>query len=247
MRSNREKVAWGIAIVVAAGIVLPVVFGEPRNVQGSTGGDSWRNLIYDFQTLLTGIAAVLAAAITIRTMEKTDRQSERRHRELMIIQLRPDQLKVSRALHPQIEHLNHISFQFHDFDNVSSQLQPGTATPEWQWLTEVSKRYLPCFEEIDRVLNRGQFRDGVILFDGATTRYLDELTEKNEVTRAMLRRHLDVDEAYDPNDWGHRDYDDHFADIHARAFGVTTLTIALLARLIASLESVDQSYALDMR
>lgn len=100
MRSNREKIGWGIAIVVATAIVLPVVFGVPRNVEGSTGGDSWRNLIYDFQTLITGIAAVLAAAITIRTMEKTDRESDRRHRQLMELTLRPDRLKVSRSVEP---------------------------------------------------------------------------------------------------------------------------------------------------
>ncbi|MGO7022868.1 hypothetical protein ACCS69_03395 [Rhizobium johnstonii] len=100
MRSNKEKIGWGIAIVVATAIVLPVAFGEPRNVEGSTGGDSWRNLIYDFQTLITGIAAVLAAAITIRTMEKTDRESDRRHRQLMELTLRPDRLKVSRSVEP---------------------------------------------------------------------------------------------------------------------------------------------------
>ncbi|TAV99979.1 hypothetical protein ELI24_17110 [Rhizobium ruizarguesonis] len=100
MRSNIEKVGWGIAIMVAATIVVPVVFGEPSHVEGVTGGDSWRNLIYDFQTLIAGIAAVLAAAFTIRTMEKTDRESERRHRQLMELTLRADRLKVSRSVKP---------------------------------------------------------------------------------------------------------------------------------------------------
>ncbi|MBB2715605.1 hypothetical protein EFR00_25040 [Rhizobium sophoriradicis] len=243
MKSNREKLAWAFAIVIAAGLLFPVTLGEPRAVQGSSGGDSWRNLIYDFQTLITGLAAVFAAAVTIRTMERTDRESERRHRELVMIQMRPERLKVSRALFPQIQDLRDIVSQFHDFDKVGSELPPPCrGTPEWYWLTEVSKRYLPCFDRIQSVLLRRQFQEGIVLFDGTTTRIFDELLEQTDLVRTILRDHARFDAYFDPNKGEHQNYEERFAAVYDRAFSAITLTLGLLPRFIESLEFTRRSY-----
>ncbi|TBZ98262.1 hypothetical protein E0H56_03910 [Rhizobium leguminosarum bv. viciae] len=213
----------------------------------------WQAWINQFQGLITGLAAVGAAAFTIakmektiRVMERTDSASERRHRQLISTQLRPDRLKVSRALHPQIEDLRHIQFQLHDFYNVGSQLPPGQESLEWRWLTEVSKRYHPCFEDIRRVLNRQQFREGVGLFDGITTRYLDELVERNDATLAALKRHLGMNNPFSGvyNERAH--YVEHFEETYRRFEFVITATMGLLPRLIESLEFTDRSYADEM-
>ncbi|WP_143540231.1 MFS transporter [Rhizobium chutanense] len=203
----------------------------------------WQAWVNQFQTLITGIAAVLAATITIRTMERTDRESERRHRELVSIQTRPDRLKVSRALFPQIQDLRDIHFELSDLYDGKIEPPPGDDTREWSWVTEVSRRYLPRFDEIDRVLSRHQFQQGIVLFDGPTTRYLDELMEQNQVVRYTLHRHLEIVDAFDPTSNDHYHYHDGFADVFETAFVAIMLTVQLLKRLIASLEFTDRSYA----
>lgn len=93
-----------IFITVGAAIILPVVFGLPRGIAGQDG-DGWRNFIYDFQTLIGGGAAVVAAWLTVRQMRITDERSEFRHRELVSLQLRADRLRVERLLYPSLNEL----------------------------------------------------------------------------------------------------------------------------------------------
>ncbi|MGO6954138.1 hypothetical protein ACC740_05400 [Rhizobium ruizarguesonis] len=174
MRSNTAKIGWGIAIVVATAIVLPVVFGEPRNVEGSTGGDSWRNLIYDFQTLITGIAAVLAAAITIRTMEKTDGESDRRHRQLMELTLRPDRLKISRSVEPflpavikAIADLNNIIHPtgIDEIKSVGSQMVYASGVDNYT-------------TALSQILGNPQLNEGYQLFEGKLAIDLDQARQR---------------------------------------------------------------------
>jgi hypothetical protein len=53
--------------------------------------------IYDFQTLLAGGLAVLGAAWTVIQMNRTDDGAQKRHEELVKLQLRADRLMVLRA------------------------------------------------------------------------------------------------------------------------------------------------------
>ncbi|TBH55042.1 hypothetical protein [Rhizobium leguminosarum] len=239
MKSNREKLTWAFVIVVAAGVLLPVIFGEPRTVQGSTGGDSWRNVIYDFQTLITGLAAVFAAAITIRTMEKTDRRSERRHRELVELQLRPDRLRLGRALHPQIAELKHMTIIISDYHKLRDELRGGGPRIDWHWMTEVAKRFLPWFDDVNEILARRQFQDGIGLLDGETTRLLDLLIQNYQAASAALIRHREV--ASNPRE--HLSYEQDFQTTFYHARNACNAFVALLPRLIDSLEHVESKYA----
>ena len=92
-------IRWLIAAVVAAGLLLPIVFGGERKPDG-TGGDPWRNAIMDFQTLITGGLAVYAAYATIRQMQNSDKRSDKRHEELVRLSLRAEALEIDRALSP---------------------------------------------------------------------------------------------------------------------------------------------------
>ncbi|TBB53421.1 hypothetical protein ELH44_06940 [Rhizobium ruizarguesonis] len=92
----------GAVVAVAAIFVFPV----------------WQAWVYQFQTLITGVAAVGAAFLTIRQSQRAERNAERRHqlaldqsraieqaseirhRQLLRIGLRPNQLKVSRSVEP---------------------------------------------------------------------------------------------------------------------------------------------------
>lgn len=97
---SREHIAklWVlVGIVLCAVILPPIFFGEPRVVDGEHGGDSWRNILYDFQTLFTGILALGAAALTIVQSRLVDERQQKRHNDLLELQMRPDKLRVERA------------------------------------------------------------------------------------------------------------------------------------------------------
>lgn len=61
-----------IAIAFSVVITVAVLFGEAPTIAGREGGDPLRNLIYDFQTLITGVLALLAAGWTIAQMHAID-------------------------------------------------------------------------------------------------------------------------------------------------------------------------------
>jgi hypothetical protein len=62
----------------------------------------WQAWIYEFQTLITGLAAVGAATGTAWVMIKTDAAQDRRHQETVSLSLRPDRLRVERMLFPGV-------------------------------------------------------------------------------------------------------------------------------------------------
>ena len=96
----RDHIAklWVLAGIVLCAVILPpIFFGEPRIVDGQSGGDSWRNVLYDFQTLFTGILALGAAALTIVQSRLVDERQQKRHNDLLELQMRPDKLRVERA------------------------------------------------------------------------------------------------------------------------------------------------------
>ncbi|PWV97729.1 hypothetical protein DFR52_106254 [Hoeflea marina] len=71
-------------------VVLIAVLGNP--------GDPWFEFLKEWQTLITGALAVIAAWLTIGQMARVDREQARRHEELMSISLRKDALKLDRFL-----------------------------------------------------------------------------------------------------------------------------------------------------
>lgn len=77
-------------IIAIAAMIFITTFGQR--------GDPWYDWIAQWDTLITGIFAVVAAAWTVRQMSITDRHAERRHTELVGLQLRRD--------HRQLEDLN---------------------------------------------------------------------------------------------------------------------------------------------
>jgi hypothetical protein len=115
-------IAMGALVVVIAGAIIFVVLSrEAPTFTDRSGGDSWRNLIFDFQTLITGVLAVLAAFFTVAMMDYTERKQAKRHTELvqrsqkadllqgerheqlMAISNRRDRLIIERAVDPQVD------------------------------------------------------------------------------------------------------------------------------------------------
>ena len=104
-RSYKKHVITLGALILVAAVILPVLFGAPRQIGDQEGGDPWRNIIFDFQTLLTGLLAVGAASWTVMTMERTDKEAERRHRQLVQLNLRADRLRIDRLVFPSLQDL----------------------------------------------------------------------------------------------------------------------------------------------
>ncbi|MGO4196566.1 hypothetical protein AB4Z13_14480 [Rhizobium sp. YAF28] len=89
-------------------------------MSGQIGGDYWRNFIYDFQTLIAGVAAIVAAYATVRQMQATDvaaqdrhdqllasareneRENRERHNQLVEMSVRKDRLIVERLIVPHL-------------------------------------------------------------------------------------------------------------------------------------------------
>jgi hypothetical protein len=108
-----------IAAIIFAGIAFCVLIAfeptremfcgryEPRGlikfVEPLASGDPscFRNFIYDYQTLLTGILAIVAAVITVSVAVKTEKMAQWRHAQLVRLQMRPDKLTLERGILPQ--------------------------------------------------------------------------------------------------------------------------------------------------
>ncbi|WP_133118223.1 hypothetical protein [Rhizobium hidalgonense] len=189
------------------------------------------------------MAAVFAAAITIRTMEKTDRQSERRHRELIEFQLRPERLRLTRALHPQIDDLKNVAADLEDFQYLEDRIPSGFDVNR-RWLSGVADRYLDTFFKLEAILKRRQFEEGINLFDGITTRYLDELVENVSHTRNQLACHVVFDKQYVADPAHNQHYPVNFEEAFPRDQRKLEAAIELLPRLIESLEVVERKYGM---
>ncbi|TGS89321.1 hypothetical protein EN817_02935 [Mesorhizobium sp. M3A.F.Ca.ET.174.01.1.1] len=93
-----------IALVITAG-AIGFCFGEM--LSGETRGVDW-------ETLVTGLLAIAAAAWTVKATFGIDRQQERRHRQLVALTLRADKLKVMRARFGAVDTLRRLAFSFED-------------------------------------------------------------------------------------------------------------------------------------
>ncbi|WP_311272359.1 MULTISPECIES: hypothetical protein [unclassified Rhizobium] len=94
---HKKRVLTLLAIVLAAAALLPVLFGATPEISVRKGEDNWRNFVYDFQTLITGVLAIGAAFFTIRSGQEIDERQQIRHDQTLELQSRPDKLKIARA------------------------------------------------------------------------------------------------------------------------------------------------------
>ncbi|RVN34515.1 hypothetical protein [Sinorhizobium meliloti] len=78
------------AIIVGLLLIIAMVLLPPAISGGRT--DSVGKFVFDYQTLITGIMAVGAAGWTISQMRRSDERQEARHRELVILGQRPEQM-----------------------------------------------------------------------------------------------------------------------------------------------------------
>lgn len=232
--------AAGIAVLT--GLILPILFGEPAVVDGRTGGDPWRNWVYDFQTLITGLAAVGAATWTISVMERTDRKQADRHRELVELNQRSDLRRLERAIEPQLEELADIagSLAASELDPALFKDEPGD--PVYNMVTSATANYLTAVRRVYDVLERKQFVDGSELFDGRLTYSLRELFENSEYLSRALEAHVKA------IDWGDQNfsmrYEMEFEDFEAYLVEQLRSYRPKLDSVVSRLQETKARYAL---
>ncbi|WP_160012500.1 hypothetical protein [Rhizobium sp. 18055] len=192
----RYRTAAGIGLVAGA---IAAIFIFPI----------WQAWINEFQALLTGVAAVIAAYLAIRQSQSTEYSSERRHSELVRLQLRPDKLRIERGINPQLRHLvdNHGAIREASKISTSDFSQrPGAA--EYHWLSAVVD-ILPDLVYLKSTLSRPQFRDAFHLFNGETMFAIIEIEQALDVTIAGLQRHDGWANEDDFNVAGYQGYEDN--------------------------------------
>jgi len=84
----KHGIRFGL-IIFGVAIFLPIVFHDRDN-------DAWVKWVYDYQTLIAGTAAVIAAAYTVLQMIKSDQLQETRHRQLLFTGLRRELMTAER-------------------------------------------------------------------------------------------------------------------------------------------------------
>ena len=88
-----EVVAWGIGTAVA--VLIGVPFVQRLHDEG------WDKAVYDYQTALAGILAVVAALLTIKQMRSSDKAAEERHQA----SLRASTIRLRREIEQMISSL----------------------------------------------------------------------------------------------------------------------------------------------
>ncbi|MGO8067959.1 hypothetical protein [Rhizobium leguminosarum] len=174
---HRNRIIGAFATALLAALLLPVLFGDPATVEGRTGGDAWRNLIYDFQTLIAGFFAVLAAWWTVFTMNRTERADAERHAQQIDLALRGDKLKIDRALYPQFRELNDtrklLASVLQRHQTASKDPTDG-GSPLRFFIDDICGE----IEAIDALLKRPHFIDGALLFDGDLNHRIWDLSRR---------------------------------------------------------------------
>ncbi|GAA2867240.1 hypothetical protein GGQ99_001318 [Aminobacter niigataensis] len=96
MKNSENHLWFAVLVSGALGIILGVAWMDL---------DHQAKWLYDYQTLITGIAAVGAAFITVSAMSRSEERQQQRHDELMKLNLRADRLRARRAAYPHSEQL----------------------------------------------------------------------------------------------------------------------------------------------
>ncbi|MBN9078226.1 MAG: hypothetical protein BGN87_06410 [Rhizobiales bacterium 65-79] len=77
-------------------LAIATLMGVCLGIAGA-GTSGTVDFLYKWQTLFAGILAVVAAGLTIFQMERTDWRQQVRHKDLVKLNLRADELRVRRA------------------------------------------------------------------------------------------------------------------------------------------------------
>lgn len=170
--TNEAPKSW--TVVVALTVFIAILIATALNFEETR---EWlcvykqnescvRHLVYDFQTLISGIIALAAAGITVATMQGVAADDRRRHRQLLRLALRNDYLKVERLIIPQLSELESaVSF----LERFETAIDPMTYQGG-QVLHQAASEAI----RTKQILGRPCWDDAKSLFDASMTKTLRE-------------------------------------------------------------------------
>lgn len=158
--------AFIAAIFASALIVLTVhtLQAGPSSLEGKSKG-YLSGLLFDYQTLITGIAAVAAATVTVRAMVKTERETAKRHRQILGASLRGEALQVDRLLAKRMPIFEHCCRVFEDaLECLPSRFDPEDLGPEI--VHSALTAALHANDSIKTEISSKEWQEAEALFDG---------------------------------------------------------------------------------
>lgn len=191
-----------LALMIVMAILPPMWFGRQPENEPQDLGDRWLNFIFNYQSLITGFLAVGAAFVTVRRMRQDDLNANDRHRELVILSLRRDSLRVERALMPQFNELRLNAEELAKIHKAISDL--GDLPPETRAdsviaiLADNYDDMVGYTQQISSILNRTQFVSAEELFGGdlaySTETIRDRLNSESNWQKIVAAQYLRADE-----------------------------------------------------
>ncbi|MNE27038.1 hypothetical protein D3C80_1204300 [compost metagenome] len=160
---------------------------------------SVNKFIYDYQTLITGIAAVYAAGYTVRQMIKSDEKQDKRHVEGMAFAMRGEIRRMDRGLHPQLEDIESVALRLNSL-NFDPETYLDRLDPYYTWFNDIALPLQPIVTDVLEILQRQAIRDAAEFFDGDLLIAFEQAHENAEKVHKFIALHLDAHDVRDNDD-----------------------------------------------
>jgi hypothetical protein len=167
-------------------VVMPrdqsLVQASAELVKRALGEDParWEHFVFNYQTLIGGMLAILAALITVVAMIVVDQRQASRHNELVELNIREDKLRLERLLVPQFELL---CSQLKSLVEIRTKDVPPPVVADDNIFGELEaymKRVYDAAIQMRDCFRRPSWATSEDLFDGQLTFDYAKLTDENE-------------------------------------------------------------------
>ncbi|RWP44325.1 MAG: hypothetical protein EOR04_05225 [Mesorhizobium sp.] len=156
MKIDNVLTAMMIATAMLAGFMMGIVATDTSTIE------FW---LHRYQTVIAGILAIIAAGWTVFEMRRADERQERRHTDLVHLNIRSDKLKAARAAYEFPEALRQLAT---DVLGISTKIDKWVAANKGITETSIPVMYDGIKRAIRHVLLMKGITDAQDLFDEKT-------------------------------------------------------------------------------
>jgi hypothetical protein len=167
-QGTKAVAAAGIVILIMA-LLPPAIFGPHPPASGDYKdlGDGWATIIYNYQTLITGMLAVGAAFVTIMV-------SQRSHNEIVALTLRADKMRIEQALVPHYYFLRFKRQELAAFQDNFGGLRGNTQALKDMLISRAGWLY-EALARVKEIMGSKGFVAGEPLFNGEMLYVLEKV------------------------------------------------------------------------
>lgn len=157
---NKRRLYNLVPTIFTAMVVIIIIFAPISS--DPMENDAWLERIFQFQGLIAGFLAILAAYVTIYQMRISDEKSDRRHEDALRISMLPDRRRVERAINPAAAMIKRSKNGL--VLNARQINEPGNATREKS--RKVLYRINSELERLEAEIAKDTFYQGMQIFNG---------------------------------------------------------------------------------